>query len=380
MNIDKIRSEFPHLKTNQLYFDHAAVSPLCNRSRKYIDRYLNIVQSEKINNFEDTLNLSDKVRKDFATLINTTQDRIATVKNTTDGLILLAQGIDWSVGDRVILYQMEFPSNVYPWYDLRHKGVKIDFISTPLGRVEPNDLESVVTDKTKVFAVSWVQYASGYKNNLKKLADWCHERGILFVVDAMQGLGAMELDVESIGIDFLSTGTAKWLLGPQGIGFIYITEKLQNEITSPYLGWHSRSDMMSFHDYDQPLKDDASRFEFATPFSLGIWAYAGAIEFMLESGPTKIEKNILKLIDSLVNQLSDTKFKVFSERKNHSAKSGIVVISHPDENNNEVIFNNLKENGVSISLRNKKLRISPHFYNTNKEIEDFVRILQYSVN
>jgi len=380
MNLDKIRSEFPHLQSDQLYFDHAAVSPLCNRSRNYLEQYINVVQSDRINNSEETQELSNRIRKDFSTLIHTTQDRIAIVKNTTDGLILLARGLSWEKGDNIILYKNEFPSNVYPWYDLKFLGVDVKFIDTKLGRVTPDDLEAIITKKTKLISVSWVQYSSGYRNDLKELADWCHDRNILLAVDAMQGLGALDLNVENTGIDFLSTGTAKWLLGPHGIGSIYITKELQDKLHPPHLGWHSRNDKMNFHDYDQPLKSDASRFEFATQFSLGIWAFTGAIELLLESGSAEIENRIIDLSDYLVSGLNDIGLKVISDRSIRAVKSGIVYVSHPNKNNNEKIYNRLAELRVSISLRNNKLRISPHFYNTHAEVDKFLNIIESMSN
>jgi len=380
MNLQKIRSEFPHLQTDQIYFDHAAVSPLNNLSRNYLERYIDAVQSARINNSEETQELSNKIRKDFSTLLHTTQDRIAIVKNTTDGLILLARGLSWQPGDNIVLYRNEFPSNVYPWYDLKYLGVGVKFIDTKLGRVTHADLESVVTERTKLVSVSWVQYSSGYRNDLKELANWCHDKEILFVVDAMQGLGALDLNVEKTGIDFLSTGTAKWLLGPHGIGFVYLTKELQDKINPPHLGWHSRSDMMNFHDYDQPLKSDASRFEFATQFNLGIWAFAGAIELLLESGSAEIENRIIDLSDYLVSGLNDIGLQVISDRSSRAVKSGIVYVSHPNKNNNEKIFNRLDELRVSISLRNNKLRISPHFYNIHIEIDKFLNIMDSITN
>ncbi len=288
--------------------------------------------------------------------------------------------MSWQPGDNIVLYRNEFPSNVYPWYDLKYLGVGVKFIDTKLGRVTHADLESVVTERTKLVSVSWVQYSSGYRNDLKELANWCHDKEILFVVDAMQGLGALDLNVEKTGIDFLSTGTAKWLLGPHGIGFVYLTKELQDKINPPHLGWHSRSDMMNFHDYDQPLKSDASRFEFATQFSLGIWAFAGAIELLSESGSAEIENRIIDLSDYLVSGFNDIGLQVISDRSSRAVKSGIVYVSHPNKNNNEKIFNRLDELRVSISLRNNKLRISPHFYNTHTEIDKFLNIMESITN
>lgn len=380
MNLDKVRSEFPHLQSDQLYFDHATVSPLCNRSKNYLEQYINAVQSARINNSEETQELSDKIRKDFSTLIHATHDRIAIVKNTTDGLILLARGLSWGKGDNIILYRNEFPSNVYPWYDLKFLGVEVKFVDTKLGRVTPNDIKSIVTKKTKLISVSWVQYSSGYRNDLKELADWCHDRNIIIAVDAMQGLGALDLNVEKTGIDFLSTGTAKWLLGPHGIGFVYLTKELQDKLNPPHLGWHSRRDMMNFHDYDQPLKSDASRFEFATQFSFGVWAFAGAIEILLESGSVEIESRIIDLSDYLVNGLNGIGLQVISDRSSRAVKSGIVYVSYPNKNKNEIIHSRLAELRVSISLRNNKLRISPHFYNTHSEIDKFLNIIESITN
>lgn len=376
MNIEKIRSEFPHLETEQLYFDHAAVSPLNNRSRKNIEHYIKEAQSENINNFEDTLELNNVIRNGFAKLIRTSVDRISTVKSTTDGFILLARGLLWETGDNIVIHRKEFPSNVYPWYDLKYKGVEVKFIDSELGKVTPQELEKVIDENTKLVSVSWVQYSSGYRNNITELAEWCHSRNILLAVDVMQGLGALAFDVEKTGADFLSTGTAKWLLGPQGIGFIYVTKELQKKLNPPHLGWHSRLDMLDFHNYDQPLKPDASRFEFATPYSIGIWSFAGAIEIILESDSNEIERHIIKNSDRLVEGVKNIGFNVISDRSNQNVKSGIVVISNENEKLNEIIHSKLIDRKVTISLRNNRLRISPHFYNTTNEIDQFLNVLE----
>lgn len=376
MNIEKIRSEFPHLSTEQIYLDHAAVSPLNNRSRKNIERYISETQIDKINNFEETLELCNVVRSGFAKLINTSVDRVSTVKSTTDGFILLARGLQWEAGDNIVIHRREFPSNVYPWYDLKYKGVEVKFIDSELGKVTPQELESIVDQRTKLVSVSWVQYSSGYRNNLTELAKWCHERNILLAVDVMQGLGALAFDVSETGVDFLSTGTAKWLLGPQGIGFIYLTKELQDRINPPHLGWHSRQEMLDFHNYDQPLKPDASRFEFATPYSIGIWAFVGAIEILLESDSNVIEERIINNSDRLVEGVKNIGFNVISDRSNQNVKSGIVVISNENKKFNEIIHSKLIDRKVTISLRNNRLRISPHFYNTVEEINQFLDVLE----
>ncbi len=370
------RSEFPHTKLNMVYLDHAAVSPMNNRVKANIETYIRQAQGEKIENWFDTMDMAIAAREKFGKLIDAPLERIAAVRNTTDGMILLARGLDWQPGDRIILHKMEFPSNVYPWWDLQPYGVELDFMETEYGAVTPADLEKVVTDRTRLVAVSWVQYFSGYKNNIKALVEWCHDRGLLLAVDVMQGLGALHYDLAEMPADFIATGTAKWLLGPQGVGFVYLTEELQEKIHPPHLGWQGRVNLLNFHDYGQALKADASRYEFATPFSLGMWGVNGALDLLLEAGQPAIENRIIELTDYLVKQLITINYKVVTDRS-EDAKSGIVIASNPDSRRNQQIFEYLSKKDIHISLRNGNLRISPHFYNTEAELDRLVEMLSY---
>jgi len=374
--MEKYRSEFPHTELDMVYLDHAAVSPMCNRVKTNLDAYIRQAQGEKIGNWFDTMDMAVAAREKFGQLINAPAERIAAVRNTSDGMILLARGLKWEPGDRIILHKMEFPSNIYPWWDLQPFGVELDFLDSDLGSVTPEDLERIVTDRTRLVAVSWVQYFSGYRNDIRALADWCHARGIILAVDVMQGLGAMQFDNEISQADFIATGTAKWLLGPQGVGFIYITEELQEQIHPPHLGWQGRASLMEFHNYDQPLKADASRYEFATPFSLGIWGVNGALDLLLEVGQPAIENRIMELTDYLVKQLLVHNYQVISDRS-ANVKSGVVITSNSDPKRNQQIFDYLHKNRIYISYRNGNLRIAPHFYNTITEIDQLIEILSH---
>ncbi|MFH1852648.1 MAG: aminotransferase class V-fold PLP-dependent enzyme [Candidatus Neomarinimicrobiota bacterium] len=373
-NLQKFRSEFPHTDREMVYLDHAAVSPMNNRVKANLLAYIRQAQGEKIENWFDTMDMAVAAREKFGRLINAPKERVAAVRNTTDGMILLARGLDWQKGDRIILHRMEFPSNVYPWWDLQPFGVALDFLDTPQGAVAPADLEKVVTDRTRLVAVSWVQYFSGYKNDIAALADWCHSRRILLAVDVMQGLGALKYDNASAQADFIATGSAKWLMGPQGVGFIYITEELQERIHPPHLGWQSRSDLLNFHAYDQPLKADASRYEFATPFSLGVWGVNGAFDLLLEAGQPAIENRIIELTDYLVHQLLTRNYRIVSDRCD-GVKSGILITSNHNPERNQQIFEYLHKKDIHISLRNGNLRVSPHFYNTEAELDKLVEVV-----
>lgn len=369
------RSQFPHLQRDELYLDHAAVAPLAMSVRDQLERYLDEVQKKRINNFESTFEIMNTLRENVARLVHATPDRIAFTRNTTDGMVLLARGFPWQNGDRIMVHRMEFPSNVYPWVDLKPLGVNVDFLDTQAGRVTPDDLEPLMTDRTRLLAVSWVQYFSGYRNDLAELAEWCHHHGLRLAVDGMQGLGALDLNVIETGIDFLATGSAKWLLGPQGTGFIYLTRELQNKLHPPHLGWWSRKDFFDFHHYDQPLKPDANRFEFATPYSLGLWGLEAAIELLLDAGQPDIERRVLALTDKLADGLTRRGWTLLSNRDTEELKSGIVTVTHPERSRNQKIYQFLRKQNITVSLRNGCLRISPHFYNTMEEIEHCVDVL-----
>lgn len=379
-SLEAFRSEFPHLESDQLYLDHAAVSPLNRRSRRSLEAYLEDRSGRSIENFSATMDKLARARSRFAELIKAPADRIAIVKNTTDGFLILAHGYPWQPGDRIVLHRREFPSNVYPWYDLKPKGVKIDFLDTPLGRVTPADLAPVVTEKTRLVAVSWVQYLSGYRNDIQALAGWCRERNILLAVDAMQGLGALEFDQGAWGVDFISSGAAKWLMGMQGVGFIYVTKDLQDKLRPPHLGWHSRESFFDFHHYDQPLKADASRFEFATPASPGVWGSLEALELLLDAGPAAIEPRILELTDRLASGLRQADYDVISDRSRAAVKSGIVTFSHPDPSRNPAVHEAMKAKRIYFSLRENLLRVSPHFYNSDAEMERFINGVEESMH
>ncbi|RMF06435.1 MAG: aminotransferase class V-fold PLP-dependent enzyme [Candidatus Neomarinimicrobiota bacterium] len=368
--MERFRAEFSHLNYPGVYLDHAAVSPLNQRSYKYVQTFLRQAQGKRINNYQETMDLMNALHVGIGRLIHAPADRIALVRNTTDGLILLARGYPWKPGDRIVLHRREFPSNVYPWWELQQSGVILDFLDTPEGRVDPAALETVVTPRTRLVTVSWVQYFNGLRNALKPLVEWCHERNILVAVDVMQGLGQLELNVADIGMDFLATGTAKWLLGPQGLGFVYLTDALQEELHPPHLGWQSRASFWDFHRYDQPLKAGAGRYEFATPFSLGVWWFKGSLELLEEAGPARIERRILSLRNKLISRLEEIGLDILSPNDNPREFTGIVVCSLGDEERNAQLHAFLQDRNIIVSLRNGLLRISPHFYNTEEDLDE----------
>ncbi len=193
----------------------------------------------EIDDFVSMLKVFEETKAGLAKLINTTIERIAFVDNTTNGLNILAQGMKWEKGDRILLNDIEFPANVYPFLNLEKDGVVIDFVKSHDGIVSAEDIIENVKPGTKLISVSQVQFLTGYRIELQKLGEFCKENGIIFCVDAIQGLGAVRLDVQKDNIDFISCGTQKWLMGLQGLAFIYISKNLQEKLTPKYTGWQS---------------------------------------------------------------------------------------------------------------------------------------------
>lgn len=368
--IEKIRREFPLLNSDRVYFDHAAASPMSSRVKKYLAEFIHEAHEGIINNYRESQERREAVRDQVSKLISAPRDRIAFVKSTTDGLILLARGFNWHQGDRVLLFRNEFPSNIYPWWELKEYGVEVDLIDTEFGNITPEVLEKEVKPGTRIVSVSWVQYLSGCRSDIKALAKWCHNKGIFIAVDGMQGLGALKLNINDTGIDFLATGTSKWLMGPHGTGFIYITEELQSRIHPPHSGWLSRENVIDFHNYDQTLKDSASRYEFATENNLGIAGLYGALDMLLEVSPDTIESRIKLLSDHVAGVLKDHGFDIFSPRDD-SRWSGIITATTGNKEMNKSINKNLFQNGVIVSYRGNMLRVAPHFYNTLEDVEHF---------
>src|SRR6056297_4253861 len=256
---DKYRLEFPVTKTH-IYFNNAAVSPLSTRVRNKVifalDKSLKGVLCA-----EELFAGIEAARKSAAKLIGASGKEIAFIKNTTQGVLLAAGSISWAKGDNIVIPSFEFPANVYPWIGLREMGVEVRMVAPKEGRVTAEMLIERCDEKTRLVTVSFVQFSNGYRADLVKLGNFCRENGIYLHVDAIQGLGALLLDVKKMKIDFLSAGGHKWLLATAGAGIFYCRHDLYNELKVPNPGWTNVVNHLDFLDYNFEFRDDASRFE-----------------------------------------------------------------------------------------------------------------------
>jgi len=365
-----IREEFPELK-NCIYLNNAAVSLIPLRAKEALkyclkEREYSGEKRMQIRNERET-----KLRKKIAELINASTEEICMVSNTSEGLNIIAQGLNLKQGDNVILLEYEFPGNIFPWLNLRRNGVDVRLIKSDYGKDPTNAILSAVDTHTKVITLSFVEWIDGFKFNLSKIGNFCSERNIIFVVDAIQGTGVMNLDVKSSKVSFLSSGGYKWLLSPTGTGFIYVNKNLLPLIEPKYLSYLSVDSNIENFDAESKLKADASRFRLGSISDTGISAMEKSIDLILETGIENIQTYVLNLTEYAAKRLKKKGYTIISNL-NPENMSGILSF---DGKNIKDKYEELINKNIIVSFRKKWIRISPHFYNNKEDIDKLIEVL-----
>ena len=363
----ELRSHFPHTR-HQTYLNPAAVSPMSRPVREAIDAYVGerhgADPEAPIENFESFLPVIQETKDRVATVLGTESSRVEFVPNTSAGLNVLARGLDWEAGDRIAVPDGAFPTNVYPFLNLEAEGVEVDFVPTDEGAYTVEDVADTLRPETRLLSVSWVHFLSGFRADLEALGALCEAHDILFCVDAIQGLGALQVDVEAAGIDFLTAGGHKWLMAAQGIGVLYCDEALQDHLRPP-TGWlHGPVDWEHLDDYTLTFHDDARRFRTGTLNSVGVAALHAALGLYLDAGPEWCEARVLDLSATLTDELAARGLPRYGTDAPAHA-SGIVTVE-PDAP--DALFDHLKEQGITGALRNRKLRLAPTYYNDESDL------------
>jgi selenocysteine lyase/cysteine desulfurase len=367
------RDEFP-VTERYLYMNHAAVSPLSTSVERAIEEVSKGIR-ESGNLFADELfERCEDIRATVGRMLRVSRDEIAFTRNTTQGVLTAAMGVRWREGDNVVMPSIEFPANAYPWMSLSRFGVDVRLIEPVNGRVTAGMLADACDRRTRLVTASLVQFSNGYRLDTAELGSFCRDRDILLHIDAIQALGMLDIDLSGQGIDFLSAGGHKWLLSAPGIGLFFIRRERISELEIWNPGWTGVVDPWNFLNYDPTYRENASRFEEGTLNFHGIYALGASVDRFLEIGMEAVEDRIMRLTLLLQEELEKRGCEITSPR-GASECSGIICFEHPRRETEE-LFRALSDAGAVVSLREGSIRVSPHFYNTDEEIERLCEIVE----
>lgn len=371
MDLSAYRAEFPITET-YVFLNHAAVAPVSRRVSKAVSSLAEEMCRCGIDCYHSWMEGVDAARRQAAWLIGAGANEIAFVTNTSEGLSVVAGGLVWRVGDRVLVVRPDFPSNIYPWMDLERKGVVVDFVSRRGGRIEVKDLEKGLRPGTRLLTVSSVDFLSGYCADLAAMGTFCRQKGLLFCVDGIQGLGLVPLDVKDCQIHFLAAGGQKWLLGPMGCGVLFVSDEAAGLVHPGGVGWKSVRGENDFFTIRLDFKPDALRFEPGSLNLLGIHGLGEALNLLREVGVSRIFEGVLAVNDLFVQGLRQRGLKIVTPLE-QSSRSGI--LSFVPKADPEKTFYSLMEEKIMVSERKGLIRLSPHFYNCEEDVRRFFEAL-----
>lgn len=369
----KWRNQFPVTET-YIYMNHAGVAPLSRRVREAMAGFIEDATVNGAVNAEEWAETAEVCRSAAAQLINAEPTEIAFMKNTTQGILIAANGIDWQEGDNVVTTAVEFPANVYPWWRLKERyGVQTRMVPERDGRISIEDIAAAIDTRTRALTISHVEFASGFRNDIQVLGELCREHNIWFIVDAIQSLGAIEVDVKSCNVDILAADGHKWLLAPEGAAIFYCADEKREQLINTNIGWASVVNPRDFLDYDLTQKPDATRFEEGSYNSVGLYGLNAAIGLLLDIGIPTIETHILELTAGLIAGLETKGYRVITPKKDLE-RAGIVIFESAQHTPAE-IYEMLHAENIITAERGSGVRVSPHFYNTTSEVERLLEVL-----
>ena len=368
MDLNRFRAEFPIAK-DYIALTHCAVSPLNQRAADAVSDHVRDAATLPFDAVRDkVMGTLAELKERAARLINAASpDEIVIMPNTAQGINAAALSLPLRAGDNVLVLDGAYPANLYPWMNLAHRGVLTKLVPQREGGLDLNVLEARIDGRTRVIALDAVMFATGYRNDLEAVGRICRERGIFFVADGIQALGALPIDVQACNIDILATGSQKWLLGAPGSGFMYCRAALLPELVpGAYVGTSSMVDPFNFLDYNFTLQPNAERFSLGTPNIIGAAALNASLALLEEAGKEAVAEQVLRLAGMLISELGERGYG-FAASTAPEHRSGIVIATMPQAEAN-VALERLAQEKIMASVRGNGVRFAPHFYNTEDEI------------
>ena len=383
-----LRSHFPGA-TGSTYFDTASRGLVPAEAKALIDEQIDYrirgdIQKPKM---FDTI---DRVRNLYAGLICAAPHEIAFTKNVSEGLNIVAAGLPWKPGENVVLCpQLEHPSNIYPWLNLKSRtGIEVKAVKSTDGHMPVEAMIKAINNKTRVVTCSFVTFAPGLRTDIQKLAEYCGKRDILLLVDAAQGVGILDIDVGKTPISAMSVSTQKGLLGLYGMGFLYVREKWAERIEPPFLSRFS-VDLGSAHEAtggndNYALMPGARRFEIGNYNFLAATAVEPGLSMVNRASTASIEKHVLALTERMMNGLQKIGLPVFSPEpgihRGHIVAIGDAIGAQHDSTDNpamQSLYNALSGDGIRLTIRRGLLRVACHFYNNNDDVDRLLDVARH---
>jgi len=371
-DISQIREHFPITK-NHIFFNHASISPMPVDVVSAIGEFNQDIMNHGNMHERRWIRQVEKTREMYARLINAEPEEIAFIKSTSQAIAIICKGMRFKSGEKILTADVEFPANIYPWMAMTPKGVEIKFVGAKEGRVDVKEIERSIDAKTKIIAISLVEYGSGFRNYVEEIGELCKKKGIFLYLDGIQGVGAIPVDVKKLNVDFMSVATSKWLFGPHGVAILYIRKDMIDEIKYEEIGWRLVIEEESRKTIKVDSKINARKFEGDNANFAGVIGLGAALKLREEIGNSFIYRNLAKNVDLIFEELRRRGYLIFGP-VNRCERAGIISVNHPEISCEELLRRLLSENIIA-SIRNSHLRISPHFYQTEDEIEMLFEVL-----
>jgi cysteine desulfurase/selenocysteine lyase len=355
-------AQFP-ITREWAYLDHATFGPLPASVVEAMDRVAHALSEDVLGRGVSTGSLFDSVRQKSARLLSCPAEQIALLRNTGEGVNLVASGLDWQPGDEVISYEREFPGVLEPWRRLDYRGVVLRQVAARSDfAISCSDIERLVTPRTRVVALSLVQWGSGFRAPMEEIAELCRRRGLWLVVDAAQAAGSLPIDASALGADVIAAHTYKFLLSGFGLAVCVCSPRAIAELRGPHLGWRSVA--------------GAAGLEPSIPSLSNLAALDAALDVLLQIGSAEIESRIADLTEMIATGMQTRGWRVISPR-GQGQTSALVSAVHPHLDL-EVVRQHLLDHQVVCAVRQDALRISPHVYNTPDDVEQLLAHLPRS--
>lgn len=357
-----------------VYLDHAAVGPLTGPAAGAIRQYVEECVETGDKNWPAWAARVEQTRQAAADLLAAQPSEIALIHSTSEGITLVAEGLDWRAGDNVVIPAGEFPANVYPWLNLAQRGVELRQVEMPEREFDYQRIDEACDARTRLVSASWVGFANGYRLDPEVLSEIAHRHNAYFLLDAIQGMGVFPLDVTSMGIDFLSADGHKWMLGPEGAGIAYIRQDLLDQLRPCIVGWNSVVDRYNFQKIDMQLRPTAARYEAGSQNMVGQIGLGASlqmfVDLQLQTG--ELGRYVVGRTLELKQKLQQLDADVFDLPEEN--QTGILLFNLPGIAPEQVREKLVQEN-VICSCRGGRVRVAVHGYNQSQDFEKLLSLL-----